>query len=398
MAKSSFSVVVVGGGFGGVKAALELAKQTRLNITLISDTEHLRIYPSLYHTATGGSKRVSSVPLAEVFAEYNIDIVYDTAVKLDRETRTITTKSGDNYIYNALVLALGVRTNYFGIEGLPEYSYGIKTLEEAEELKEHLHKQLVDDGHQDLNYIVVGGGPTGVELAGVLPSYVRRIAAWHDLPARKVNVSIIEAAPRLMPRMPKDVSRHVAKQLRRLGVKVFLKTAVKGQTAETLNIDGKLIQSHTVVWTAGMSTNPFFKENEFQMTKNSKVRVDQFLQAEPGIYVLGDNADTPYSGMAQTAIYDGHFIADNIIRLSKKQDPRPYLAKKPVYVMPAGPEWAAVLWGKVRVYGKLGWMLRRAADFQAFKDYEPWKLAMSRWVAEGDREESCPLCADNLSS
>lgn len=397
MAKQTYKVLVVGGGFGGVKAALDLARNSRFKITLISDTERMRIYPSLYRTATGGSKRVSCVALSEIFANSSVDLVYDTASKLDRQQRKIHTRSGGVHEYNALILALGVRTNYFGIKGLEEHSYGIKTVEEAEELKTHLHKQLVDDGHQDLNYIIVGGGPTGVELAGVLPAYVRKITAWHDLPARKVNLDLIEAAPRLLPRMPKDVSRRVLKQLKRLGVRVFINTVVEGQTADALNIKGQVIKSHTVVWTAGMATNNFFNVNDFQMTKNSKVRVDQFLQAEPGIYVLGDNADTPYSGMAQTAIYDGQFVARNIIRLAKKVDAQPYFAKKPIYVMPAGPDWAAVLWGRVRLYGKLGWVLRRAADFAAYRDYQPWKLAMARWMAEGDLEESCPLCADNLA-
>ena len=144
--------------------------------------------------------------------------------------------------------------------------------------------------------------------------------------------------------------------------------------------------------------NPFFAANEFQLARNSKVRVDQFLQSEPGVYVLGDNADTPYSGMAQTALYDALFIAANLQRIASKQDPRPYVAKKPIYVFPAGPKWAAVLWGPVRIYGRLGWLLRSLADLVQYHDYLPWKLAVKRWTLLDDHEESCAVCANRIQA
>lgn len=389
---SKHKVVIVGGGFGGIKAALVLAQDRRFHITLISDHMDMWVYGALYKTATGGSRRISSVPLSSIFAGKNVHVLHDKAVHIDKVKKVITTKVGHTLNYDAVILGLGMRTNYFGIKGLEEYSFGIKSLEEAEDLKDHIHRQLTEDKRQDLNYVVVGGGPTGVELAGALPSYIRSVAESHGLADRKVHVDLIEASPRLLPRMPKDISKMVARHLRKLGVKIYLKTAVQAQTADALMVNDKPIRSHTVVWTAGMSNNVFFSENDFQLSKNGKVRVDQFLQAEPGIYVVGDNADTAYSGMAQTALYDGHYVAENLIRLADEELPYPYVAKKPIYVMPAGPNWAAVLWGKVRLYGRLGWLLRRLADLIAYRDYEPWKMAVGRFLAEDDREDSCPRC------
>lgn len=386
-------VVIVGGGFGGVKAALELADDTRFHITLITDNTDFRYYPALYRTATGGKRMISSIPLTELFADKKIHLINDTVTSLDRAARTVTTKVNHTIGYEAVVLALGVRTNYFHIEGLPEFSYGIKTPEEALRLKAHLHQQMTDQKKLDLNYVVVGGGPTGIELAGVLPSYLRQIARQHGLPKKAIHVDLIEAAPRLVPRMPKDISRHLAKQLRRVGVRIYLNTAVQAQTADALMVNNKPIRSHTVIWTAGVANNPFFAEQGFQLAKNSKVRVDQFLQNDPGVYVIGDNADTPYSGMAQTALYDGIFVAQNLMRLASKQNPVPYRAKKPIYVFPAGHHWAAVLWGNVRLYGRLGWMLRSVADLVAYHDYEPWIMATKRWVALDDDEETCHICS-----
>jgi NADH dehydrogenase len=389
---SKHNVVIVGGGFGGIKAALVLAQDRRFHVTLLSDHTDMWVYGALYHTATGGSRRVSSVPLSSIFAGKNVHVLHDKAMTIDKNKNVLSTKIGHTLHYDAIILGLGMRTNYFGIKGLQDYSFGIKSVEEAEELKAHIHRQITEDEREDINYVVVGGGPTGVELAGALPSYIRGVAEKHGLPRRKVHVDLIEAAPRLLPRMPKDISKMVARHLRRLGIKVYLRTAVQAQTVDALMVNDKPIRSHTVVWTAGMSNNVFFSDNGFQLSKNGKVRVDQFLQAEPSIYVVGDNADTPYSGMAQTALYDGHYVAENLIRLADEEQPKPYVAKKPVYVMPAGPRWAAVLWGKFRIYGRLGWALRRLADLVAYHDYEPWRMAVSRFMAEDDREETCSIC------
>ncbi len=393
---AKYRVVIIGGGFGGVKTALELANDRRFHVTLVTDHTDFRYYPTLYRTATGGPRRLSSIPLSEIFAGKPVHLLHDKVVGLDRETRTIKTKVGHTVGYEALVISLGVQTNYFHIQGLKELSFGIKTLQDAEALKKHLHQQLVVDRRPDLNYVVVGGGPTGIELAGALPAYLKHIAKQHGVGKYAIHVDLIEAAPRLVPRMPKDVSRRLARQLRKLGVRLYLKTAVQAQTADALMVGSKPIRSHTVIWTAGVTNHPFLSGQGFQLAKNGKVRTDQFLQAENGIYVIGDNADTPYSGMAQTALYDGKYIAQNLKRLAAKQEAVPYIAKKPVYVFPAGPGWAAVLWGRLRIYGRLGWLLRSFADLVAYHDYEPWKLATRRWVAAEGIEESCPWCSDEL--
>ncbi len=390
---SSHRIVVVGGGFGGIKTALELARDNRFDITLISDHEDFRVYPTLYHVASGGSHKVASIPLSEIFAEKRVKVVIDRVTAIDKKARTITTAGKRSFGYEATVIALGVRTNYFGIQGIEEFSYGIKTLAEAERLKAHLHQQLCDDKKPDLNYVVIGGGPTGVELAGALPQYLKQLAKNHGINHRAIHVDLIEAAPRLVPRMPKVISKAIARNLRRQGVKLYLKTAVQAQTADALMVNDKPIRSHTVIWTAGTANHPFFAKHDFQIAPNRKVRVDQFLQAEPGIYVIGDNADTPYSGMAQTALYDGNFVAANLQRIASSHDPKPYTAKKPIYVFPAGPRWAAVLWGRIRIYGRLGWWLRSMADLVAYHDYLPTALALKRWGAMEQTEDACPYCS-----
>lgn len=391
-------ILIVGGGFGGIKTALELSDERHLYVTLMVDHANFRYYPSLYRTATGGKRMVSSIPLKEIFKDKGVEVILGRLVSIDRKLKTVKTKSGESFNYDSLVLALGVQTNYFNISGLKELSFGIKTNADAQEFKAHLHKQLLEQHKPDLNYIIVGGGPTGIELAGVLPSYLRQITKNHGVKRRAIHVNLVEAAPRLVPRMPKDVSKRIAKQLRKLGVKLYLDTTVEAQTAESLKVEGESILSQTVVWTAGVKNHPFFEEQGFQLSKNGKVRVNQYLQSEQDIYVIGDNADTPYSGMAQTALHDGKFVANNFKLIASKLDPVPYIAKKPIYVFPAGHHWAAVLWGKVRIYGWLGWILRSLADLVAYHDYEPWRIATKRWAAENDSEETCPTCKNIAKS
>lgn len=385
-------IVIVGGGFGGIQTALRLAGDERFIVTLLTNRADFHYYPSLYRTATGGKRMISSIPLTEIFQGKSVRIILDEAISIDKVKRVVKTKVGHNIGYEAVVLALGVQTNYFNIAGLKELSFGIKTPDDAEELKAHLHKQLIDDGKPDSNYVVIGGGPTGIELSGSLIYYLKEMLRSHGMDNRTVHVDLVEAAPRLVPRMPKDISVMIARRLRKLGIRLYLNTPVQAQTADALMVHDKAIRSHTVVWTAGVTNHPFFKENEFQLTKAGKVRVDQYLQSEPGIYVIGDNADTPYSGMAQTGLNDGAYVAANLVRVANHEDPKPYTAKKPIYVFPAGDGWAAVLWGKVRIYGRLGWVLRSLADLVAYNDFEPWQLAAKRWMATDDSEDTCPLC------
>lgn len=385
--------LIVGGGFGGVKTALMLSESDRFEVTVLSDQPNFHYYPTLYHTATGGAHAQSSIPLSDLFKGKAIRFVQDKAEKLDRKKRIITTTTGKKYEYDISVLALGSVPNYFGIKGIEEYSFSISTPDNARRFKNHLHQQLEDNRKPDLNYVIVGGGPTGIELAGALTHYLRDIMKAHNIRGRAVHVDLVEAAPALVPRMPRHMGRAIAKRLRKLGVKLYLNQHVEGATVDSLMINGKRIQSHTVVWTAGTTNNPFFKANDFRLNERGKVVVDEYLQAESDIFVLGDNAATEYSGMAQTALYDAVFTAENLLRASEGRLIKPYVPKRPVYVIPVGHNWAAVLWGKVQIYGLLGWALRLAADLVAFKDYQPWWRAGKQWMKEFDRDEDCITCA-----
>ncbi len=387
-------VVIVGGGFGGLKAALELSKNENVAVTLISDQKNFRYYPSLYHTATGGLRTQSSIPLKDIIADNPIEYVYGTAVTVDRFKKAVELKSGNAVNFDTLILSLGVVTNYFGIKGLDKYSYGIRSIEEIEQFKQHLHRQMQDEHQPDLNYIIVGAGPTGIELAGALPEYLRKLMSCHGIKHKAIHIQLVEALPRLLPRSPKTTSLAVCRQLHHLGIKLLLGQTVQGETADALVINGKPLPSHTVVWTAGMANHPFFTANNFALNERHKVVVNDYLEAEPNIYVIGDNANTLFSGMAQTALHDGKFVSENIRLKLEGKALKKYKVRQPVSIIPAGPYWAAVDWGKFHFYGRLGWILREVADLVGFHDLEPWWQASEQFLTElGTEETECAVCA-----
>ena len=394
MSNTKTNIVIVGGGFAGTKAALELSNCDNCQVTLVSDHSHFRYYPGLYHAATGGKRAGSRIRLENILDESKVTFIRAEATSLDRAKKQIVTKDGQRISFDSLVLALGNVTNYFGIDGLKEYSFGIKSTEEAEEFKNHLHQQLLEDGRPDLNYVIVGGGPTGIELSGALPGYLREVMKKHGIKARKLHIELVEAAPRLLPRSPKNVSRAISRRLRRLGVKIMTGTAVQGRTPDTLMAGDKPLKSETVVWTAGVANHPFFKQNGFTLTERGKVAVDDYLQAEPGIFVMGDNANTPYSGLAQTALHDGMFVADNLKRQTEGKMMHAYHAKRPITVVPVGKNWASVEWGERHFNGYIGWVLRSLADLIGFHDLQSWPKAGEQWITSmADENLNCPNCS-----
>ena len=388
-------VLIVGGGFAGVQAALHLSNDARFVVTILSDDPDMRYYPTLYRTATGGVRASSSIPLTKIFEHANnVKIENGKAETIDKKAKIIITEDKKTYSYDVLILALGVITNYFGIPGLAEYSYSIKSQEQVERFKAHLHKQLTDDRRPDLNYVIVGAGPTGIELAGALPEYLRHIMRNHKIKNnRAIHIDLIEAAPQLLPRSPKTTSNSVKRRLKKLGIKLYVNSVVQAENIDGLTVSGKPIRSHTVIWTAGVTNHPFFTNNHFIMMGRGKVAVDIYLQTDENIYVLGDNANTPFSGMAQTALRDGEFVATNLKRKASGKSLKSYNAKQPITIIPAGPKWAAVVWGKMQLSGFLGYLLLEGAYLVGFHHLEPWPLATRQFLTEFSSQDNCEICS-----
>ncbi len=394
--KSKKHVVIVGGGFGGLRVAKLLSKHSRkVEVTLITDSTTFRYSPALYRSSTGFRMRESIIPIVQITRKYpNLTVVTQKAKKIDRKDKTITTENNKIFKYDIAVLSLGVVTSYFGIPGLEEHSFSIKTPESLQKLKTHLHKTLSDTGEPDANYVVVGAGATGVELSAALARYLKYICKKHKVKKHSIKLELIEASPRVLPVLSEKASFKTAKRLTKLRVKLMLGEAVKAETSTSLKLTDRSIPSHTVIWTAGVTNSPFFKENstQFELNERGKVVVDDHMQVDNHTYVIGDNAGTKYGGLALVAIWDANFVSKQIIRQIKTKKLQTYRQRKPISVVPAGEDWSVLQYRNFVLTGKIPAILRTMADFIGYKEIMGVSQAFSIWSKRNLQEESCKTC------
>jgi NADH dehydrogenase len=384
--RTNLDVTIVGGGFGGAKAALELAKDKTNRITLISDKPEFQYYPALFATATGHDHRQSWVPLEAIFAgKKNVTLVQDTITSIDTSAHLLI--GSRSYHYSDVILSLGSVTTYFGIEGLDTYSYGIKSQDEIRRLQTHLWNEMSDGRDDEKHYVIIGAGPTGVELAGALGEYLRILRKEFGIRKKRVTIDLIEAAPRVLPRSAESTSRRAHRRLRKLGVHVEVNKKVEKQTASELMVNGRPLPTHTVIWTSGVTSAPFYKANESELPLNDrgKVKVDEFMSASDHVYVIGDNANTPFAGLAQTALHDAIFVAKHL-----KGSTKTYRPVMPASVVPIGHNWAIFEWGRLRFGGFAGGIMRMLADMIGYHDILPIGWAVKAWRAQDKQELRIP--------
>lgn len=309
--------------------------------------------------------------------------IIDSIESVNATGKTVRGASGTVYHYETLIMAIGVVTSYFGIPGLETYSYGIKNQAEIKKLKQRLFIDIAEKHLLDRNYVVVGAGPTGVELSAALGTYLKRLAKHYGVKKHRTRIHLIEAAPRVLPRSSERTSRVVTTRLRQLGVIVQTNKKVEREHANTLVVSGRPIESHTVIWTSGVSNHPLFAAHPeiFSLAKNGRVVVDEYLQAHEQIYVIGDNAATPYTGLAQTALHEGVVVAQNLKRISLGKKPKKYAPRLPVSAIPVGTGWAVVEWRWIKLYGWIGGLIRRAADIVGYSELLPLGTSLGAWRA-----------------
>ena len=398
-------ILIIGGGFGGVRTALDLDKRKIPNasIALVSDRPHFEYHPALYRVVTGRSPLEVCIPLRDVFEGKEVAVAQDRIVGIDLAGKTVEGFSGTYYKYDFLVLALGSETEYFDIPGLPELSFGFKSINEALRLKRHLQELfegMAKEDHGDkvksASFIVIGGGASGVELAGDLAVYAAKLAENHKIDPSLVTIDLVERAPRLLPSMPKELSATVTLKLRSLGVNIFVNRAVVKEEVEAVHLKDMEMKTKTVIWTAGVKPHHLYsKNNGMPLDENGGGAVDDHLQIKghPGVFVIGDAAATKYSGMAQTAIRDGGYVAEFIASKILKKNIAPYKPVKPLYAFPVGPGWAAILIRKIKIYGRLGWWMRRFVDLNFFSTILPFRKALLAFQNRKTLCESCMICS-----
>lgn len=401
-------VLIVGAGFGGIAAALAFPRHSQgYKVTLVSSRPHFEYHPALYRVVTGRSPLEVCIPIVEVLKERDVEFIADTIESIDAKENLGQGRSGSRYAFDYLVLALGSQTAYFGIPGLEKFSFGFKSITEALRLKRHLHElfsaastngESPEETTRLLHFVVVGAGASGVELAGELAAYAKTLAREHGVEENLVTIELIEAAERILPALPEYFSERVEKRLRSLGVNIFTNRAMLKERLEEINVRGMTMKTETVVWTAGVTPNTLYARIQgLALDERGRVVVDEYLRAGgfENVFVVGDGAATPYTGMAQTAVNQGKLTARNIIRALAGEALERYAPKKPSYVIPVGPGWAAALVDGIALYGSPGWFIRRLADLLYFLSILPAGKALSAFKNGKTLCETCAVCTPN---
>jgi NADH:ubiquinone reductase (H+-translocating) len=394
---SPFRVLVVGGGFAGITAAMKLGRHAgaRLSVTLVSASPDFEYYPRLHTFVRGQNRRApAEIPLKDLFYGQDVTIIQQAVVAVDPAAKAVTLADGTVMTGDAIILGLGSQTDFFGIDGLSELSYSLKSVGDASRLSAHIEELFADYAHVEgterivgLHFVVVGGGPAGVDLAGELAARTRELSRRYQIADSFVTVDIIESAPRLLPMMPEKVSRRVEERLRLLGVHVYLNRSMLKEGSWTAYFQDMTLGAKTVVWTAGVTTNAFYKSipGLELVTRKFRVDVDDMLQAKgfENVFIVGDAANTQYAGLAQTAIHDGQFVADVILgRAGFARAAKPYKPKPVAYNIGVGPRWAVLKVGPIVIYGVLASIARHLIDFKFFKSILPMKTLLSLYRGE----------------
>lgn len=371
-------VVIVGGGFAGIACARRLLKEDlNIVITVVSDREYLAYYPGLYSLVTEGKQKEVSIPLSDMLPRDRVHVVQAKMKGLNRSSQEIhiVDSMGETTIrYDFLVLALGSEAYYFNIPGLEERSFSFKSVDEALRLKAHFESVLSkakslskDELIAALHIIIVGAGPSGVELAGTLKPYLTKRAIAHGVDKSFITIDLVEASSRVLSALPENVSVIAEQQLRKMGVNIFTnRTLTEGDEDEAI-FSTMEIKTDTVVWAAGTRINSLYKTLDgIELTERNCVQVTQHMTLPDNnhIFIAGDGAATNFSGLAQTAMYDGEYVGYAIAQSLREKPFKAYVPKKPSFVIPIGKRWAIFVHGKIAISGVIISGLRKLIDWR----------------------------------
>jgi len=377
-------VVVVGAGFGGLNAARSLAKAP-VQITVIDRKNFHTFQPLLYQVATAGlSPGEIAAPIRGILgSEKNIEVLMSEVTGFDLEKRTVET-SDAHIPYDYLIVAAGAGHSYFGHEEWEPFAPGLKTIEDALEIRRRVllafelaeRQAAAGESEAQLNFVVVGGGPTGVELAGTLAEISHHALAheFRTIDPAKTHILLIEGGPRVLPTYAEDLSRSAEEQLHQLGVEVRTSTMVTQVEAGTVYVGTTRIPATVVLWAAGVAASPLGKKLGSACDRAGRVPVapDLSLPGHPEVFVIGDLASAKdeqgkmLPGVAPVAIQQGKFVAKIIseeVSLPERYREGGNLPQRPAFhywdkgsLATIGRAAAVAQFGKIHISGYIAWL------------------------------------------
>lgn len=337
-------IIIIGGGFGGIQLAKRL-KDKEVNILMLDRHNYHTFQPLLYQVATGGLEPDSiAFPLRKVFQDQkNLKFRMANVTQINSESNSITTSIGD-FKYDYLVIATGSETNFFGQKEIEHYSMPMKTVPEALNLRslilQNFEEAVIETDENAkqalLNFVVVGAGPTGVETAGALAELKRHVlpSDYPELDFEKMQIYLVEGADRVLPPFSSSASFKAKEFLEHMGVTVLINTMVDKYDGNTISFkDGKTILTKSVIWSAGVKGAVIPGLDKAQIVRGGRIKTTPYnlIEGYDNIFAIGDIAymevdkfPNGHPGVAQVAIQQGQQLADNLIRLLNKQEPKPF--------------------------------------------------------------------------
>ena len=335
-------VIIIGAGFGGLEAAKKLARKD-VRLTVIDRTNYHLFQPLLYQVATAAlSPADIAAPIRGILSKCkNVEVVLAEVESVDVEARRVRTKDRV-FDYNYLIIATGARHSYFGHDEWEKLAPGLKSLEDAVELRRRIllafefAEKTTDEAAREaaMTFVVIGGGPTGVEMAGAIAEISRYTLAkdFCHIDPSKARVILIEGTSRLLAAYPRDLSESARKQLVELGVDVRTDARVTDITEAGVKVNGEFIPCHVKIWAAGNNASFVGKTLIASVDRVGRVIVndDLTIPGHPEVQVIGDLANfshqtgEPLPGVSPVAMQQGRQAARNILRMIRGEKPRPF--------------------------------------------------------------------------
>ncbi|WP_415062426.1 NAD(P)/FAD-dependent oxidoreductase [Bdellovibrio sp.] len=336
-------VIIVGGGFAGLKAARALGNKSDIVVTLIDRRNYHLFQPLLYQVATAGlSPAEISGPIRGILSQYkNVSVFLDNVESVDLKNKKLQVP-GQSLDYDYLILACGAKHSYFNHPEWEENAPGLKTLEQATEIRRRLlmafelaeKESDTEKQKQHLTFVIVGAGPTGVELAGAIAEISRHtlMKNFRRIDPSRTRVLLIEAGPRILAAFDSELSRKAARDLEDLGVQIWTNTRVTDVKNTSVVLGEEIVKASTILWAAGVQPSSLNKILGTPLDRAGRVIIEKelCLKDHPEVFVLGDQAclmgedGTPLPGLASVAMQQGVHAANQILRDVKGQPRRPF--------------------------------------------------------------------------